>query len=378
MRRRICYVTGTRADFGLMERSLRLIHQHPGLELGLCVTGMHLSEQSGRTVSGVEASGLPLWGQIPVDLSAGDGAAMARALSEELKGLITEFLLHRPDMVLVLGDRGEMLAGALAAIHLNIPVVHVHGGERSGTVDEPVRHAISKLSHYHFTATEGARVRLERMGERKDRIFVTGAPGLDGLAENAPVAYRNTLCVEAGLDPSRPVALVIYHPVLQTAAAAGQEMATILAALETVAMQVLCFNPNADAGNQLIRAEIGRHVGRNGFRVITNIGRNDYFAWLGCADMLVGNSSSGIIEAASFGLPVVNIGNRQYERERNANTTDVPVEFGRIQAALSAALRHGRYPLQNVYGDGRAGERIVELLSTLPISQDLLNKSNVY
>lgn len=377
MKRHFCYVTGTRADFGLMEGTLRRIHAHPQLALSVCVTGMHLSPLHGNTVAEVERSGLRVCGRIPVALEKADGAAMAAALAHSLLGLVPVLQQEQPAAVILLGDRGEMLAGAIAAIHLNIPVVHVHGGERSGTVDEPVRHAISKLAHYHFTATAAARERLIRMGEDPAHVFVTGAPGLDGITDG----FRRTraeLCAGLGLDPARPVALLLYHPVLQTADDAGREMTEVLVAVESTGVQVVCLTPNADAGNRAIREEIARVAQRPGFRVATHFSRPDYLSWLAAADVLVGNSSSGIIEAASFGLPVVNVGDRQQGRERNANTADVPAERTAIHAALVAALRHGRFPCQNIYGDGRAGKKIVELLSTLPFPKDLLNKSNAY
>ena len=171
--RRILYLTGTRADFGLMRATLAGIQAHPELKLGLLVTGMHLDPRYGDTVREVEASGLPVVARVPVALGDDDGATMARAIGLELLGAVDALASFHPDLLLLLGDRGEMLAGAIAALHLNIPIVHLHGGELSGTVDEPVRHAISKLAHYHFTATEGARERLIRMGERPEHIHVT-------------------------------------------------------------------------------------------------------------------------------------------------------------------------------------------------------------
>lgn len=377
MKRHICYITGTRADFGLMARSLQLIQTHPQIALSVVVTGMHLSPKYGNTVDEIAQAGLRISGRIPVVLEASDGAAMATALARVLLGIIPILQTEKPDAVLLLGDRGEMLAGALAAIHLNIPIVHVHGGERSGTVDEPVRHAISKLAHYHFTATAAARERLIRMGEHAPHVFVTGAPGLDGLA-GAARRPRAELCAELGLDPAHPVVLLLYHPVLQTAEAAGHEMAEVLAAVQEAGTQVVCLTPNSDAGHQAIRDEIELHVRLPEFRVVTHFARPDYLSWLEAADAMIGNSSSGIIEAASFGLPVVNVGDRQLGRERNANTADVPAERAAIHAALTAALAHGRRGRQNVYGDGHAAERIVELLSTLPFPKDLLNKSNAY
>ena len=377
--RRVCYVSGSRADFGLMESTLRRAHADPRLDLGVCVTGMHLSENFGSTGQEIGRSGLRLSGRVPVDLSAGDGSGMARALADERRGMVAVFEGERPDVVLVLGDRGEMLAGALAAIHLNIPVAHVHGGERSGTVDEPVRHAISKLSHYHFVATVGSRERLVRMGERAENVFVTGAPGIDGILD-APRLSRADLCADQQLDANRPIALVVYHPVLQSAEQAGQQVAIVLDEVMATGAQIVCLAPNSDAGSVAIREQIMARVAglESGFRMVTHFERSLFLSWLAAVDIMVGNSSSGIIEAASFGLPVVNVGDRQFGRERNANIRDVPVDAARIREAIAASFTGGRCRVQNIYGDGRAGERIVGLLRTLPLGKDLLAKTNAY
>lgn len=375
--RRICYVSGTRADFGLMQRTLQRLNAHPEIALSVVATGMHLSPTYGETVKEIEASGLPVVARIPVALEEASGAAMARALASELGGLVDVFEREQPNIVLLLGDRGEMLAGALAAIHLNIPIAHIHGGERSGTVDELVRHAISKLSHYHFTATEEARQRLIRMGERPEHIFVTGAPGLDGLHDL--VAYsRRELCEKVGFDASAPVALVVFHPVVQTAEEAGDQARELLAALHAAGVQAICLMPNADAGGNLIRQallENGRHPA---IRLLTHLPRTEFVSWMASADVMVGNSSSGIIEAGSFGLPVVNVGDRQRFRERGRNVLDVPVQRNKIEAAICSMLRSRRPAPENVYGDGCAGERIAELLVTLPLDRKLLEKSNAY
>jgi GDP/UDP-N,N'-diacetylbacillosamine 2-epimerase (hydrolysing) len=377
MKRRVCYVTGTRADFGLMESTLRQISVHPKLSLELCVTGMHLKRQYGLTVREIERTGLKIAARIPVKLCGSDGSEMACALAGTLRGLVTVFQRIRPDVVLVLGDRGEMLAAAIAAVHLNIHVVHIHGGERSGTIDESIRHAISKLAHFHLTATAGARARLIKMGERPEHVRCTGAPGLDGIRTVAKRS-RPALCSEHSLDPDRPVALVVYHPVVQDAALEGERMGILLEGVLATGAQVLCLLPNSDAGGAAIRETIGSSNWRKGMRVVTHFPRADYVSWLAAADVLVGNSSSGIIEAASFGLPVINVGDRQVGRERSANVVDVPIDEGSIRRATLVALRAGRSRIRNVYGDGRAGKRIVESLTRLPLTHDLLKKRNAY
>lgn len=376
-RRRIVYVSGTRADFGLMQSTLARIHADARLELGVLATGMHLSAAHGGTLREIEASGLPLVGTVPVDLEPPTGATMARNIGHMLAAFVPLLERTRADIVLLLGDRGEMLAGALAAIHLNVPVAHIHGGERSGTVDEPVRHAISKLSHFHFTATADARERLVRMGELPERVWVTGAPGLDGLRELGGRG-RAELARGAGLDPARPVALLVFHPVLQEAAAAGAQAAAVVDSLKARGVQVLALLPNADAGSAAIRELLLARRDAGDLHLATHLPRPDFVAWMAAADVLVGNSSAGIIEAATFGTPVVNIGMRQNLRERNANVTDCAAEPAAIAAAIEAALRHGRYAARNVYGDGAAGARIVELLAGVPLGPQVLMKTNAY
>lgn len=376
--RRVCYISGTRADFGLMKRVLTSMREDPRLDLSVCVTGMHLSPLHGDTVKELEAAGLRICARIPLPLEDTGGAGMGRAIGVALLGIVDALSAARPDVVVVLGDRGEMLAGAIAALHLGIPVVHVHGGERSGTVDEPVRHAISKLAHLHCAATPGARERLIRMGERPEHVFVTGAPGLDEI-EKMATRSRRELCLEARLDAGRPVALVVFHPVVQEAASAGEQMREIMQAVLQHGRQALCFAPNSDAGSAAIRGVLESFRSHADVRVAEHLERQHFVCWMAAADLMLGNSSAGIIEAASLGLPVVNVGSRQNERERSGNVLDVPAVCSReIAAALERALALGRGPYQNVYGDGRASERILELLATFAFDASILQKTNAY
>lgn len=375
-KRRIVYVSGTRADFGLMASTLRLIHQSETLALAIVVTGMHLSALHGTTIGDIEASGLPIGARVPVDDTASTGAVMARNIGCMLDGFVDAFEQLKPDIVLVLGDRGEMLAAALAAIHLNVPVAHVHGGERSGTIDEPIRHAISKLSHIHFVATEESAQRLSRMGEVAERIFVVGAPGLDGIAQDANID-RAVLFSKYGLDTTRPLSLVLFHPVLQEVDTSGTDGAVILDALAGQ-IQILALKPNSDAGSAAIRAELEARAARGDITLVTHLPRAEYLSFLKQADVLVGNSSSGIIEAATFGIPVVNVGSRQNLRQRNGNVVDVPVSEPAIRAAVAMALSAPRGEGNNVYGDGQAGPRIVTHLAETVLDDQLMCKINAY
>lgn len=377
MSRTVVYVTGTRADYGLMRRTLQAISARPDMTLSLVVTGMHLDPAFGLTVREIERDGFAIADR--VSIAAGDGGgSMARGIATMIAGFVDAFERAKPDIVLLLGDRGEMLAGAIAAAHLNIAVAHIHGGERSGTIDEPVRHAISKLAHLHLAATEESANRLVRMGEAETRVSIVGAPGLVGLASE-PDRSRAELAAEVGFDLAKPTALMVYHPVHSEAGSAGDGTTAVLDALEAEQLQVVALMPNSDSGAAGIRAVLtDRAKGVSWLSLHTHLERRRFTAWMAEADVMVGNSSSGIIEAATFGTPVVNIGQRQQLRERNANVVDVPVAKAEIQAAVQAALANGRFAPANVYGDGGSDSRIADLLATVPLGQSLLAKCNAY
>jgi GDP/UDP-N,N'-diacetylbacillosamine 2-epimerase (hydrolysing) len=375
--RRVIYLSGTRADFGLMKSTLQRIAGAPGLSLQVAVTGMHLSQAHGSTVNEVRAAGLPICAEIPLDMATRTGRSMALGVADCLRGVTELLAREQPSFLLLLGDRGEMLASAIAALHVGVPCVHIHGGERSGNVDEPLRHAISKLACYHFVATDGSRERLLRMGEELSRVFVTGAPGLDGLAELGAMTRAD--CTRAlGLAGDGPFLLAMFHPVVQQAGEARTQTLALLQAVQRLALPVIWLEPNADAGSlEIIAALDGATLPPGSLRV-THLPRPLFAAAMRHCEVLAGNSSAGIIEAASFGTPVVNIGDRQRLRERNPNVADVPPDAQAIEAGLRAALSNGRWPCDNLWGDGRAGERIAGLLATLPAGPELLQKVNSY
>jgi len=374
-RRRLVYLSGTRADFGLMRSTLLRAAQD--MHVSVAVTGMHLDSTFGHTVDEIEAAGLRVCGRVPLDLMARDQASMARAIGQCLIGMTELLQRERPDWLLLLGDRGEMLAGAIAALHLGIVTAHVHGGERSGTVDEPVRHAISKLCTYHFVATEESRERLVRMGELAGRIHVTGAPGLDDLL-HLPAPDATTLRSAIGLAPEGAFVLVVFHPVVQQAGEAGAQTAELARAVHAVGLPALWLAPNADAGSGDVLSSLDTRILPSGSVRLTHLPRPLFTAALRDCAVLAGNSSAGIIEAASFGTPVVNVGDRQRLRERNDNVIDVPAKAGAIEATLREALRRGRLACNNRYGDGQSGARISTLLRTLPLDAALLEKANTF
>jgi GDP/UDP-N,N'-diacetylbacillosamine 2-epimerase (hydrolysing) len=358
---RITYLTGTRADFGLMRRCLDRIADTPELTVELLVTGMHLSERFGLTVGEVEESGHSIASRIavPIDDDSGRGMGVSAGL---VTSAVAEYLsAGRCDALLLLGDRGEMLAGATAALFAGIPIVHVAGGDVSGSVDDSIRHAISKISHLHCVSNQRAAERLVRMGEMPSRIFNVGAPGLVGLGRPSPQVLKE-VSVRYGLGGPGSFAMLLFHPVVQEAALAGQQWRTIFEALTRHDVQCLALLPNADHGTNAIRTEIESMSNSGRLIMVDHLPREDYIALLAASRFLIGNSSSGIVEAASLATPVVNVGERQLGRLRSANVIDTSTDYNDISNAINAALCFESTGLQNVYGKGDADRRLAEVL----------------
>lgn len=375
--RKIIYVTGTRADYGLMRDLLKRLNNAEDIDLSLCVTGMHLSSLYGKTINEIEADKFRICGTIPVEVEDTTHTSMAKSIGYELIGMTEIFAVERPDVLLLLGDRGEMLAGALAAVHLNIPVVHLHGGERSGTVDEMIRHAISKLSHFHFVATKESRDRLVKMGEREDAVNVVGAPGLDEILRYQPSGAED-FYRRYGLNATKKTALLIYHPVVQEYHDLKLQFHNALNAALTQGLQVICLEPNSDAGGQLIREALQHYASNPDVIIIKHMERADFIDCLAYVDVMLGNSSSGIIEAASFNLVVVNVGNRQNLRECGDNVIHTDATLESVRTGLQEALNRKETQYKNIYGDGQTSERCYQLLKTINLDPQILNKSNAY
>jgi len=373
-RRKIIYLSGTRADFGLMKSTLQQLASLA--DLSVAVTGMHLEADFGCTIEEIRAASLRICGEIPTDIASRTPEGMSASVGQCILGMTAILQKEKPDILLLLGDRGEMLAGAIAALHIGVVCVHIHGGERSGTVDEPVRHAISKLSHYHFVATEESRERLIRMGEAPWRIQLTGAPGLDGIAEDADLPLVD--CLQA-LELTTPTFLLaIFHPVVQQAGDAYVQTLAILLALQRIGLPVVWLEPNSDAGSRDIQRALAEVALPEGSSRIRHIARPLFCAAMKHCAVMIGNSSAGIIEAASFGTPVVNVGDRQKLRERNNNVQDVEPDAGLVRAAIEQAILHGRWPCNNRFGDGSAGVRILAGLMAMSLNESVFEKTNSY
>ena len=378
--KRIGVVTVSRSDYGHLRPVLEALRRAPDLELLLLVAGMHLASEFGLTVRDIEADGFPISARVEM-LGGGDTPeAVAAATGRGVAGFGEAFARLRPDVVVVLGDRFEMLAAAVAALPFALPVAHIHGGEVSeGAMDNQIRHAITKLAHLHFASAEPHARRIAAMGEEPWRIHTVGAPGLDRLATTEPLP-RAGLARELRLPEAGPWLLVTFHPVTLEYRDTAAHIDELLAALEKTDGFIVITYPNADTAGRLIIERIEEFAGRHPrrCRLAKSLGERLYLSLLRHADLMIGNSSSGLIEAPSFGLPVVNVGSRQRGRLRGANVIDVEPSrediLRGIEAAQALPFRVRARAAANPYGDGHAAPRVVDVLRSVPIDARLVQK----
>lgn len=372
------YVSGSRADFGLMARTLIDMSSDSDFVVGVIVTGQNTVPAYGDVAEEITNCGLNILETIPVKLSGSSGAEMALAVGDEIIGLTQFWSSNRPDAVMILGDRGEAFSAALVAVHLGIHIIHIHGGDRSGTLDESFRHAISKLSHYHFTATCESRERLIKMGERPEHVHTVGAPGLV-LPESIFTKHsQQWLENKLGIDASSGVAVLVYHPVVQEGAQGQVEFCTIVKCLRKRGFGILILSPNSDDGGLSIESEIKKLHGDSDVATFSHLPRDLFLSYVANSRLLIGNSSSGIIEAASLGLVSVNVGSRQNLRQSNDSTFHcAEVNQTSMLAAIdSAAVYRGSF--SNIYGDGTASVKITRLVKKLKLHDSELKKSITY
>ncbi len=378
-RRVIGVVTVGRSDYSIYLPLLRTIEGTPNLKLRLLVSGAHLASEFGLSVRAIEADGFEISERIEMLVSSDTPEGAAKSIGLGVIGFAQALARDKPDILLLLGDRFEMLAAAVAALPLRIPLAHLHGGEiTEGAIDNSIRHAITKMAHLHFVATEEYARRIVQMGEEPWRITVSGAPSLDTLRAFVPLEAKQ-LEQMIGLPLQPAPLLVTYHPVTLEYGQAAYQIEQLLAALDAIGLPVIFTAPNADPEGRLIATAIQHYVRQHANAIfLKNLGTRAYFSLMQHASAMVGNSSSGIIEAASFHLPVVNIGNRQRGRLRPRNVLDVGHDaqaiIQAIRQAISPAFRAGLHDLNNPYGDGHAAERIVHVLRSVPLDSTLLVK----
>ncbi len=373
--RRIAVITGTRAEYGLLRPLLRLLRQDARVDLQLIVTGAHLAEQHGSTVGDIESDGFAITARLDLAIENDSDRAVAGITARALDAIAQCLAQLRPDLLVVLGDRYEIFAAASAAALLRIPVAHLHGGELTeGAIDEALRHAITKLSYWHFVSALPYAQRVTQLGEEPSRIFTYGAPGLDALIEN-PMLTEAELGASLGITLTHPLFLVTYHPQTLSSQPPSEQLNSVLKALDAFP-DALCLlsGANADAGGASINTQLQEYASNrtNAFFKLS-YGSTNYINLLRRAELVIGNSSSGIIEAAALGCACVNIGDRQKGRLRAPSVIDTSGDTDEIIRAirlgLSADFRATLAP-SSLFGEpGTISARIAEKLATLPLPE---------
>jgi GDP/UDP-N,N'-diacetylbacillosamine 2-epimerase (hydrolysing) len=380
--RKICVVTGSRAEYGLLHWIMRHLQDDPNVHLQVLATGMHLSLEFGNTWQAIVADGFTIDRKVEMLLSSDTPQAMAKSTGIGLMGMADALHDLAPDLLLVLGDRFEILAAATAAALMRIPVAHVHGGEATeGAIDDSLRHAITKLSHLHFTSAEPYRQRVIHMGEHPDRVFSFGAPGVDSIA-SLQLLSRSQLEESIGFTLGERFLLVTFHPVTLGTAPTSGELEELLNALSDMPADVrfLITMPNADAGGRTLTAQIRRFTDLHPDRAVafTSLGQLRYLSAVKHCLAVVGNSSSGIIEAPSLGVGIVNIGDRQKGRIQADSVINCePKRDAILQAllhAISPEYQQAAATVVNPYGTAGASEKIAKVAATFPLA-DLARKS---
>lgn len=371
-------VTTSRADYSHLYWPLRELSAHAEIDLAVLTVGAHLSPEFGATVNEIERDGFPIQARIECLLSSDTDTGMAKTIGLAVLGLADALTAWRPDLLLLIADRYEMLAPASVALALRIPIAHIEGGEISqGAIDDQVRNALTKMAHIHFTSTATARRRVIAMGEEPWRVHHAGAPSLDHLRRST-LLDRKALEARLQIGFLPPTLLAAYHPVT-ILRDTTTEADAVFAALARAPGQLLFVYPNSDAGSYALIERVRAMVAtRPQTHLFVNLDAVTYWSLLGQSDAIVGNSSSGIMEAASFALPAVNIGMRQQGRERAANILDVPAEAQAILRAMVEALkpefRKSLEGMKNPYGDGTASEKIASVLATAPLERLLVKQ----
>ncbi len=367
---RVGVVTVGRSDYGIYFPVLRLLQADKEIELRLIVAASHLDPRYGNTVDEIERDGFPIAAHVPMKMNGDSREDVAMAIGVGVQEFTSAYRHTQPDVVLLLGDRYEMMSAATAALPSRIPIAHIHGGELTfGAIDDAIRHAITKLSHIHFAATTEYARRIRQMGEETWRVHVTGSPAIDSIRSFEPMTQAE-LENEFALDLSRTL-LLTYHPVtLEDEDNDRESLSNLLTAVSESGHSLLFTYPNADPHNSEIIQRVKEFVAtRPNARFVTNLGHRKYHSVQRYVAAMVGNSSSGIIEAATFHLPVVNIGTRQEGRIRGAHVIDVSSSKDAIAKGIATAVnpnfRRSIAHIENPYGNGRAAERIVSLLKSM-------------
>ena len=379
-RRKICVVTATRAEYGLLYWLLRLLRDDPEVDLQVVVTGTHLSSAHGMTVRVIESDGFAVSARVSMLLQDDSPLGIAKSLGLAVIGLAEAFERLRPDLLVLLGDRYEVLGAAQAAMVARIPIAHIHGGEATeGLIDEAIRHAITKMSHLHFVAAEDFRRRVIQLGESPERVWVVGATGLDNIAK-LPLLDRAALESALGITLQPPTLLLTYHPVTLSDDDPSVAMRELLELVDPIAGTLIITGANADTGSNAMRSEAQRFAAARPGRVLLqeSLGALRYLSAMKLVDVVVGNSSSGLLEAPALGTPTVDIGVRQQGRLRAPSVIHCAEDRDAIAAAIHQALSPAHQAVaarrMTPYGMPGAAERIVAVLREHPLGSILIKR----
>jgi len=374
--RRVCVVVGSRANYSSIKAGMRAIKSHPDLELQLIVGASAVLDRYGSVVDVIERDGFVPDARINIIVEGETPATMAKSTGLGLLEIPTLFELFKPDVVVSVGDRFETMAPVVAAAYMNIPVAHTMGGEVSGTIDESIRHAVTKLAHLHFPANQAAADRIVRMGEEPDTVHVVGCPRIDLVQEVISTGnfvndgWLEREGVGGEIDLGKPFLLVSQHPVTTEFGAGESQIDETLCAVRELDVQAIVLWPNVDAGSEDIARGMRKfreHHDPQRVRFYKNFPVEVFIGLMKRAACLVGNSSAFIREGAFLGTPAVNIGSRQMGRDRGRNVIDVPYNHEAITRAIRQQVEHGCYPPDHLYGDGQAGPRLADVLATARI-----------
>ncbi len=372
-------VTSARSDYGIYLPILRKIQADGGFNLKLLVSGMHLSPEFGMTIKTIEADGFDIIDRIETLLSSDSPGGIAKSMGIGVMGFAQAFTRFHPDILMVLGDRYEMYTAALAALPFKIPIAHIHGGEvTQGAIDDSLRHSLTKLSHLHFVSTQEYARRVIQLGEEPWRVTVSGSPSLDNL-KSIRLFDKKEIKTKYGFNLDTPSLLVTFHPVTLEYEQTEWQVKELISALDDAKMPVIFTMANADTSNRIITRLIDKFVDSHSSAYkADNLGIQGYFSVMAFSAAMVGNSSSGIIEAASFELPVVNVGTRQQGRVKGINVIDVGYErdsiLQAIQKSLDSKFRAQLHGIRNPYYFKEASEIIVESLKQIQLDDRLVNK----
>ena len=384
-KRLVLAVTGIRSEYDIMSSVFTAIEKHPNLELQLVVTGAHLSEDYGFTIKDIQQDGFHIVEQIESLLNSDSTSARVKGLAIQLQGLAQTVSRVKPDFLLVLGDREESMTTALIGAYMNIPIAHVAGGDRVvGNVDDQIRHAVTKLSHLHFTTNEESRERILKLGEQPFRVFNTGNPGLDrflGVPSISLSEISNRIGVNLAED--EPYIIMIQHVISSEIELAYNQVKESLEAVKELAIKTIVIYPNSDAGSQQLVRAIKEYESLPFIHVAKNIPRLEFVNLMRNASCLLGNSSAGILEAPYLKLPAINVGNRQHGRKHAENVQFVGHDKNAIIEAVNRAVFDKSYRTKvatctNPYGEGSSSERIASILATVDINEELLIKDITY